>query len=523
MRLPIPSIRDFGLLAIAVMLLVSGQGTGGRNLLADGDAFYHIRAGQWMIEHKSLPQQEPFSYGMEDKGWIAHEWLAEVVSAIFFNFFGLDGVCLLYAVLIGLSFYLLIGWVGRRWGFLSSVLMTTLFFISSIHWLARPHVWTHFFLVLYLIGLDRWDRNERVPMWFFPGIMLAWVNLHGGYMSGFLLLGIAWVQTFWHWLRQGRTFEAFGRLRNFTLILALSVLASCINPYGLTSWLNVLRFAGNSSLIGQVHEFLSPDFKSQWPFLGIYGIVFFLFAVSRRGVTISELFRVFIFGVLSLQSMRHIPLFVFVMSDGLGRRIRDWVEGPKCPNFLRTRLKNYEEIEAVSIPGLWPAVILVVSVTICATGYDFKPSKKFYSNESFQYLRTHKMLGKVLNSDEIGDYMIWELWPDYKVYVDGRLDFYEGRRLKDYMTLINMKRNMERVLRRSAFDWAFIQASGLERYLSVHPDWLKVYSDSRASIFVNKRSKYFSQMNYSLETTAKSVVPNGSPTDEATNTSSLKT
>src|SRR5690242_15091454 len=180
MRLARPSFPD--LLFAVLLAIVCARGNGLESLLADGDTGWHIRAGEWILKTGTVPQQDLFSFSRPGAPWTAWEWLADVLFARLFAWHGLAAVAAFCAVVLCLAEALLCGWLLERDAGLWLALATTLVCASAstIHFLARPHVFTLVFFTIGLWALDR-DRRRRTPaIWGMVPLTAVWCNMHGG-------------------------------------------------------------------------------------------------------------------------------------------------------------------------------------------------------------------------------------------------------------------------------------------------------------------------------------------------------
>jgi hypothetical protein len=143
----VPSLSDWVFCSILIWLFFGAAGAVA--LLADGDTGWHIRAGEYVLEHRDFPRQDLFSYSMRGEPWFAWEWLADVIFALSHQRAGLAGVVFLAGVLIAASAALLLRysiWYGAN--VLLAIFAALLFAsVSTIHWLARPHLFTWIFLL----------------------------------------------------------------------------------------------------------------------------------------------------------------------------------------------------------------------------------------------------------------------------------------------------------------------------------------------------------------------------------------
>src|SRR5207249_762901 len=62
---------------------------------------------------------------------------------------------------------------------------------ASVHWLARPHMFTLLGTAVFALVLDAWFSGRASPrrLWLLPVLMIPWVNLNGGFIAGLLLVG----------------------------------------------------------------------------------------------------------------------------------------------------------------------------------------------------------------------------------------------------------------------------------------------------------------------------------------------
>src|SRR5579863_6672415 len=202
----IPSIADLIFIALLSLLAYSALSV---RLLGDAGIGWHIRTGQQILATHSVPRVDPFSSTMEGKQWFAWEWLYDVIVGALDAACGLNGPVWFTAIVIGAVFALLLRLLTQRDMDLMVALLFWLLAISAstIHFLARPHVLSWLLAVLSFWILDSTERDcvatrpgrARSRLWLLPLLMLLWVNLHGGFVLEFGLLGIFWLGALWTW------------------------------------------------------------------------------------------------------------------------------------------------------------------------------------------------------------------------------------------------------------------------------------------------------------------------------------
>ena len=205
-RWVMPSASDLIFVAILMVLLLTPLAV---KLLGDAGIGWHIRTGQQILATHAIPRTDPFSSTMGGKPWFAWEWLFDLVVGELDHVAGLNGVTWMTAVIIAGVF----GWmfrllIRREMNVVYSVILVLVALCSStIHFLARPHVVSWLFTLAFFWVLDSTERNyvkgigRHRKLWALPLLMVVWVNVHGGFLLGFVLLGVFWFGSVWTWLK----------------------------------------------------------------------------------------------------------------------------------------------------------------------------------------------------------------------------------------------------------------------------------------------------------------------------------
>jgi hypothetical protein len=183
-----PSLAD--VLFVTLFLYLSFSV--GKGLLNDADTGYHIRAGEYMLNTFSIPRNDLFSFLTPSLPWTAHEWLSEVIMALVHKPLGLTGVVVFFSFLVSLVYCLLFRMIRKNEGnIIIAVLLVLLVMASStLHWLARPHIFSLLLIVIWYYLIDAFEYRQKNYLSLLPPIMLLWVNLHGGFITGFILIVI---------------------------------------------------------------------------------------------------------------------------------------------------------------------------------------------------------------------------------------------------------------------------------------------------------------------------------------------
>ena len=237
-----------------------------------------------------------------------HEWLAQVLFAEIHNLMGLDGVVWLSALVIALAFRQVYLQALAQGAQRLPTAALTLFaaFASSIHWLARPHIFTFLLLAIWVSQLSRLERLRTRDLWIFPALMLVWANIHGAFIAGFVTWGTYLAGAIWEQVNRQGSFTPIKRLAGIGVV---SFAASLLNPSGWQLWQTSLGYIQNRYLVGMTQEYLSPDFHQITfiPFLLFLALTAFIIARKDASMRMHDTLLLAGWIVMALYSARNIP------------------------------------------------------------------------------------------------------------------------------------------------------------------------------------------------------------------------
>jgi len=480
-------------------------------LLGDAGIGWHIRTGQQILATHSIPRTDPFSSVMQGKPWFAWEWLYDVLVGRLDAIAGLNGVVWFTAVVIGAvfawTFRILIARGTRLPVAFILVLLATS--ASMIHFLARPHVvnWLFslaWFWVLDVTELDAFAQRSRGRerwLWVLPVLMLFWVNLHGGFVLGFVLLGIFWVGSLWTYIstRNDRIEDALQKIgtgkraRHLFWVGLVSVAASFANPYGWKLHAHIYSYLSNRFLMNHIDEFQSPNFHliAQKCFLVIILIAIAALAVRGRALSMSRMLTLLLTVWSGLYSSRNIPVSSILLVI---------IIGPLLPSLriAPTFFQRMAALESGLRGHLWPIVAIVISGLIAANGGQvgskqmmdahFDPGRMPVA--AVNYLDAHSVHGPFLSPDFWGGYLIYSLYPKAQVVVDDRHDLYGAEFFKSYLQMIHVERGWNADLIQYRPGCVLLpRNSALANILVKTTGWEVAYSDDVSIAFVRSMGR----------------------------------
>lgn len=459
--------------------------------IVDPDFWWHLRTGQLIDQTQTIPKADPFSYTAAAKQWIAHEWLSEFFIFKAFKLGGYGLLILIFSAVITASFlftYLRcpIGSKPYVAGF--AVLLGAI--TSAPIWGVRPQMFNLFFTSIFLFLLDRFRHNGNfrtlIPI---PLITILWVNLHAGYILGIAieiiyifgyLLEIAIKKYHRKEIIDRATQKSFWIL---VCVLITSFFAILLNPTGFRILAYPFQTLTDSAMQTYISEWFSPDFHQLiWqPFafliLALIGVGMF----GNRPISITKILLTLVFGYGALRSIRNIPLFAIVVIPVVAEQFNELI---KLKLNSQKQSSHFRYIAPIAVSAI--AIILVLGFIQVTTNQQKSEAENF-PNAAVNWIKENKPKGNLFNSYNWGGYIIWRLYPEYLVYIDGRADLYGSEFVSNYTEIYFTKPGWEEKLNQENIRIAFVESdSMLADALRQSSSWNKPYEDKLSVIFLRK-------------------------------------
>lgn len=502
-RLLIPSLSDMFFLAVLIWLFMCSGAAGWQGLLLDGDAGWHIRTGQYILDHHSVPHQDLYSFSKPGAPWYAWEWGSDVLFGWLERVAGLKGVVLFTGGLLATFATTLLRriiWRGAH-AFIGLAFALLSVGAASIHFLARPHVFTLLFLSVsvWLIESDRQRRSRRV--WLLAPLTVLWTNLHGGFLALIALLGLCsvgaavealliggpWsVREIWSAREIWGGFWWRNAIRYGALALACAA-ASLVNPYGYQLHVHIYEYLRSDWIKNFIQEFMSPSFGNenmmQFEALLLLGLIaaggFF-----RRKAVVEGLWILFL-AHIALGGVRHVPLYAIVAGPLVAYEVGNWWKAwtRRAPKKSFPAIFNEMAADAASgfrRTSLWPVAVLV---GLAFAGSQV-PWPKDFPEIDFPIRLVHEhaaqiLASRVLTTDQWADYLIY-VNPKQKVFFDGRSDFYGPELGNQYIQLLNGGPDWRDLIEKYRFNLALLpREMAAAQLLKTQSDWYIAGGDDK--------------------------------------------
>jgi len=444
----------------------------------DNDLWGHLFFGREILEGGRLPQQNLYSYTAPDHRWINHEWLAEVIFYGIFRLSGSPGL-ILFKVALGAVIVWVLDLILRRRS--ASPLVRALALVWGMAILSpgfhiRPQLFTYLFFAIFLFLFCRYERGSRTSLYWIPFWMVLWVNLHGGFLAG---LGAFGLFSIWTVLIKGRQSRKMSEpIVTCGIPLILSILFVVLNPYGLS----LLGFLARDLLLDRpitewqatrLFDFSFLEFKLSVLFV----LLFFARKDSLRqwDFILSAWTAVFAF-----RHQRHIPLFAIVAAPFLAVGIQ------KVHHWVRTSTREW--ILAVAVFGVAIYQISWVGSMHWQHRFRLVVSPEEYPTQAVDFLQRNGARGNLAVPFDWGEYLIWRLYPEVRVSIDGRYTTaYPMQVIRENWEWMGGGKEWSRLLERYPTEIALTKRDHpVTALIRNDPEWVYVYSDPIAFVFVRK-------------------------------------
>ena len=477
----------FSFPAMLASLLVGVVFVQGRLFNVDPDLWWHIKVGETILATHHWPTADTYSFTVAGQPWFAYEWLGDVLLAVVNRIGGVLALDLLLIVLgstVALALYAFatLRSGNSKAGFVSSA---ALLLLASVSFSLRPQMLGYLFLILTLIGLERFRQGQSGGLWFLPALMLLWVNTHGSWIIGLGAIFVYWTSGFVEFeigsLKAKRWTE--GERRRIGLAFLLCLLVLPITPYGTRIAASPFEFAFSLPLnVATIQEWQSMPFHTLTGklFLALILGVILLQVMARFTWRVEEI-ALFMFGtMMACLHVRFLLIFVPFFAPMFGFILAHWI--PKYDPC-----KDKFALNAALVVLVWVGIIHYFP----SRAELQKSIAEHFPVSAIDYLQRHHVPGPMYNTYGFGGFLVWSRGPEYKVFIDGRGDVYErGGLLADYLHISRLRPGALVVLGSYGVRSCLLQRDEpLATALSESSAWQRIYVDNVSALFVRRAGR----------------------------------
>jgi hypothetical protein len=448
-------------------------------LLGHYDLGWHLAAGDLIRDRGNIPFQDPWSFTLADKQWYNLSWLWDVIASVIFQYTNFSGLVLFTiacgAVIVGYLTSICLSSGASALAVCISVFSACLLYPTfvtapNIYLAASPNTSTMLFCVMFY-----GECLKRTRWFLLPLMMVLWANLHGGFLLGFLIVGVfcgvALLRRDW------------ANFRIYSLAGAGCLVATFINPLG---W---HIYEGVATTLG---HFVQAYITEWWSYFanmtmpgsvpGIIYVVIFVALELRyrnsRPIRLESRLLAWLFLFLGIYQFRYMSFFFMFSTVPLALHL---------DRLLPKRLNNFEVQKSLLAAGIVGACALPV------TFMQIQPAlglPEMISEQDASYLKTHFSHARLLNHWNVGGLLIFRTQGTVPVFVDGRAaTAYPDDLLRDYFKLPEWEIDetaWDTVLEKYRIDTVlWVKAhEGLRRFLVDKRGWKEEYAGLYESIYV---------------------------------------
>src|SRR6266566_1342876 len=456
----------------------------------DPDFWWHLKIGQWMVQHGQLPSTDIFTFTATGHSWTDHEYLTEILMWLTYSTLGLAALCIAFGLLTWAGFWLLFLQVRRQPFVFVGVGLTIAAIAGSPIWGPRAQMITFALTCLELYWLRTYLSGRSLAINFFPLVMIAWANLHGGWVIGFAWLGVAIASELlsWAWNLDNPAHKMHAR--RLAVIAAVSAVAVVATPHLLSLYPYPFQTQGSEAQQRLIVEWASPNFHDVFlrPFEAMVFLV--IGGVALRRPTLYQFLLTAAALFLALQSVRNVALFVAAATPVMITTYGEWWK-----EFAAARKWTYH-LPPRRLFAITTAIVLVFIslVTTLRVASNVSPAhQQSVDTESYpvaaaDWLTAHPEVGtRMYNQYGWGGYLAYRFYPQQnrRVFIFGEAALMGDQLLNEYQDVQTLRPDWKQVLDRYGVDYiVYNKGAALSNVLATQSDWALVYQDAVAVIYV---------------------------------------
>jgi len=485
---------------IFFLVLASTAFIFGFHLIEDWDFLWHLKTGE-IIFQNGPPKTDLYSFTASGEEWIDAQWLFQLIIYLIYRWSGFAGQSWALAFLVLILWSLI--WKLVRDDNIFPV-MFPLCLLSlwamSPRFQLRPEMFSYIFTALFLLLLEKY-RSGSGKIFLLPVLQLLWANLEGLWPIGLVIISAYFVQELFenYFFRLKNSNPSPGRL---FIILILCIFASIITPYHFKGFIFPLQLfqdiVSSSNFLKKIIEEAQPPFPAfRYPFVQIPLLILLVlsglsFFINLKKPRLAHILLWLAFLFLALTALRNIAFICILSLLVISTNLREAMNLGNKHSALKPALKFPSALLGIAL-----CVFLVISVITgrfylwdktnrqFGTGLDFAK----YPVAAANFLKAIKWKGNLFNQLQMGGYFIALGYPDWRVYIDGRLQVYGQDRVKTFIKSLKDYETFQQEENKYGFSAVILDlrdamVKPLAKNLLADLTWAPVYADQNSIVFL---------------------------------------
>jgi hypothetical protein len=483
----------FALTTLFALFFIFGGAT---SLFIDSDTGWHIRNGERIVSTGLLPHTDPFSFSKTGEPWVAWEWGADVLMGAACRIAGLGGVALIFGLCIGASVWM---WFRLNRASGGNFLLACVFFVpmlstTTLHWLARPHVFSWLFLLGTMWSCERMPSRIR---WLHLGLAAlaaaAWANVHPSFFFAPLIALVYAAGAYLNpliWHAGGPAIRA----RSYILPALAALAGTFANPNGWRLHQHVFSYLLDFKLLARITEYQSFDFQQEGG-LRVMLALALCFTGGLAALVAHKparfLLSMLLVG-LALRSARSLPVAALLLLPLANGSIIAVISRPgNLTKAFRRKLDaalDYgDRLQAIERRFHGLAVVPLVAALIF---FSIRARAGFPAGElpiaASEMVASLPPSARILAPDLFGGYLVFRFNGSRRVFIDGRSDFYGAEFLENYLRLVEVRPGWRGEFNRWNFTHALLPPDYPLVFALEAGGWRELYRDNTAVLLTGK-------------------------------------
>lgn len=487
--------------AVAVFLVLGTAFILSLVKLDDYDIWWHLKCGEIFLKEGRILDNEIFSYTAQGAPWVNGYLLAQVFFYLVFRWAGYEGISIAGAGLVVLIFFFSLLFSGRRGGAFTLLVMLPAVFLSRDCFFPRPALFTSLFGIIVFYLLEDFVKNGGKKIWWIVPLTVAWVNCHPAFFVGQIIVG-AYLAA---------NFRNAGVRRSLFLILLAQFVFSLFNPYHIRAYYSIFELMFEPLFKNAVVEWRSPFLHPKEPagiipsfvILTILGALLFssLFYLSlkHRAKFRVEHFLIFAFTVMvSVIGRRNLFLFG-VFSTPLLTGAYEEIKAALVEERVSHKGVNYlcyTMVIALSLFVIWIAAtdrLYFHTRYFRSTGVSIQSA--LFPEGAVNFLKSHNVKGRIFHPYGLGGYLLFKLFPDFKVFIDGRIFPYGAEIFELWSKSSSSPPVFDKVSLKYDINAVFLPVNPPDNFILIthlihSHQWAPVHADESGILFLRKGGEY---------------------------------
>jgi len=493
------------LIITAFFILITGWNI---SAIKDDDFWLHLKTGEYIWETSTIPETDIFLNSPQEKPWIIHSWLSALIFYAINSATGINGIIFFKTVIMFFAFSaVFISVYKLADNFFVSFLLTFFVFFSASQRIVSCRTLIFSFMLfpaLFLVLLNYASTGKKKYLYLIPPVFLIWVNLHGEFLAGIIFL-FAYTT--------GYCIDNFKK-RNFSLnlifVMIFSFLATFLNPYFYKIYTHIFMFAHSNLYMGRNSEWAPLIISRSKFYITLTVSVLFFSLIYFRKLRFSVFIPFIIFAVMAISKRRFeyysCTCAVFVVAS-LFSRVKESIKF-SFPEYIKI---------FTQFAFLVFIIFLIREAASQNMLFKLGVDKKMYPDGAIGFIKRFKPEGKMVNYREWGGYILYHLYPSYKVFIDGRIPESAGDTTIAYEAIAEAKPDFEKYLDKYNIDIIIANYIVFRRApddpiqpIAYNPGWSLVFWDDNSLVYlrnIEKNKKIIAENKFSAIIPSSTLTP----------------